>query len=259
MLPPSPPLDATTLAALRHLHRKIEASEESHPVAFDDVWKLVGYSRKDNAKRALKGPGIDGQFVSSHSRESSSGTTSAVKGPAPETIMMTVKCFKQFCLSNHNPRGRQIGLHYTQLEEESAALLADNVGLVDAANSFRAEVVSGQVTAAKRLQALAKKVDDLSSKTNQYVEARKEAEARFNQLDQRRKEWQTWLHENIAATEEAYSKAISGTKRKWSEMMESINAESETLAKIREIQDQTITTEYAAFEASVEAGCPGCP
>ena len=48
---------------VRNFHERIEASKDSHPVNFDDVWTLAGYSTKGNAKRCLKGPGIDGEII----------------------------------------------------------------------------------------------------------------------------------------------------------------------------------------------------
>ena len=49
----APPLADDVKMEVKRFHDRISASTESHPVNFDDVWALAGYSRKDSAKRAL--------------------------------------------------------------------------------------------------------------------------------------------------------------------------------------------------------------
>lgn len=61
----APPLADDVKMEVKRFHDRISASAAAgtrHPVNFDDVWALAGYSRKDSAKRALKGPGIDGEI-----------------------------------------------------------------------------------------------------------------------------------------------------------------------------------------------------
>ena len=59
----APPLADDVKMEVKRFHDRISASTDSHPVKFDDVWTLAGYSRKDSAKRALKGPGVDGEVL----------------------------------------------------------------------------------------------------------------------------------------------------------------------------------------------------
>lgn len=84
----APALPEAVKLEVRRFHESIQASTESHPVKFDDVWALAGYSRKDSAKRALKGPGIDGE-ISLHTPVEPNKSTPHNK----ETILMTVRGF----------------------------------------------------------------------------------------------------------------------------------------------------------------------
>ena len=90
----APPLADDVKMEVKRFHDRISASTESHPVNFDDVWALAGYSRKNNAKRALKGPGIDGEILLLNPELKSPGNKSTPQmGRPSETILMTVRGF----------------------------------------------------------------------------------------------------------------------------------------------------------------------
>lgn len=67
----APPLADDVKMEVKRFHDRISASTESHPVNFDDVWALAGYSRKNNAKRALRfagesrGPALTARYFCS--------------------------------------------------------------------------------------------------------------------------------------------------------------------------------------------------
>ena len=90
---------------VKRFHDRINASTDTHPVDFDDVWTLAGYSRKDSAKRA-------GEIILHTSVEVSPedcvNKIPPKRGPAPETILMTVRGFKHFCLMAPGKRGAQM-------------------------------------------------------------------------------------------------------------------------------------------------------
>ena len=123
---------------LKPFFEAIRDSEEQYPVNFDDVWHICGYSRKDVAKRALKGPGIDGEILLQVSRrpaEKSINNITPQKGRPAETILMTVRGFKHFCLMAPGERGAQIRDYFISLEEIAHAALqvADAVSRGDIA------------------------------------------------------------------------------------------------------------------------------
>lgn len=97
-------------------------------VPFELAWRLVGYTRKRNAKRALtqKGEGslglIEGEdyiFVDEYTptqvrvlaglgakNESRGLRATSVRGRPSEKIMMTPRCFGQFAMSVRTPQGQ---------------------------------------------------------------------------------------------------------------------------------------------------------
>jgi hypothetical protein len=95
--------------------------------------------------------------------------------------MMTVDGFKLFCMRAGTKRGEQICRYYISLEKENdmlkqqnAELVADNAGLVGAADAFRAEVASGNVSvtshsdaATARLSKIAEQVNTLATRSKE--------------------------------------------------------------------------------------------
>ena len=121
---------------IKKLFDAANSSTESHPINFDDAWRICGYTRGDNAKRALKGPGIDGEIISLKPEEGSRFNKNPPKrGPVPETILMTVRGFKHFCLKAPGALGAQVRDYYISLEEVANAAIA-----------VAQDVASGEVT-----------------------------------------------------------------------------------------------------------------
>lgn len=163
---------------VRNFHERIEASKDSHPVNFDDVWTLAGYSRRDNAKRALKGPGIDGKIIFLRPEEVSGLLHRSVelnysdpkRGPPPETILMTVGAFKLFCMRAPTEQGKQICEYYIEMEDIAREAL-----------KVAAAVASGDVTAPKAVTAAgAKRLRQFEDTINITAKKMKSYEAQRN-------------------------------------------------------------------------------
>jgi hypothetical protein len=89
-------------------------SDQEFPIDFDQAWPWIGYSRKDNAKRALQAcnfiPGIDLLF-----REGL-GTLDC---PHPEEhITMSIDCFKMWAMMAQTKRGREVRLYFLECERK---------------------------------------------------------------------------------------------------------------------------------------------
>jgi phage anti-repressor protein len=85
-------------------------STTDYPINLEDVFKMIGFANKSNAKRTLKNnftldedykitvlPRDDGKF-------------------SEETIMLNIDTFKSFCLLTKTPEGKQIRRYYVKLE-----------------------------------------------------------------------------------------------------------------------------------------------
>lgn len=131
--------DEEQMLAVKAMFDAVSNSTGSHPINFDDAWKLL-YSRKNNAKRALNGPGIDGEIIFVNPEKGKllkpeqvnnlPSTTSAdnkltpITKPASETIMMTVNAFKHFCLKAPGTLGAQVREYFISLEAIAKAAIA---------------------------------------------------------------------------------------------------------------------------------------
>jgi len=97
-------------------------------IDFDNVWKWLGFSRKDNAKRLLEkfftkdidyqvskaAPSIGGAaFEESKSPSRNLGGAGINK----EQIMLTINTFKKFCLKSETKKADEVHDYYIKLEE----------------------------------------------------------------------------------------------------------------------------------------------
>ncbi len=99
----------------------IAESQDEYPADFDDVWVWIGYSRKDNAKTKLVK-----DFV-----EDMDYRLLNIQKPVPQggyvteqKIYLTVDCFKHFCVMAGTPEGKQVRLHYFEIEKKFKAAQA---------------------------------------------------------------------------------------------------------------------------------------
>ena len=87
-------------------------SESRFPIKFDDAWEWIGYSRKNNAKRALLSCGFEegiDLLIEEQSIESQFGTPE-------EYITITVDCFKMWAMMAATEKGRQARLYFLECE-----------------------------------------------------------------------------------------------------------------------------------------------
>ena len=85
----------------------------------DDVWKWIGFSQKSKAKTLLEKYFIvdkDYKVLLSRTGEQTDGGRG---GHNKETIMLTVRTLKLFCLKAGTKKAEQIHEYYIKLEETS--------------------------------------------------------------------------------------------------------------------------------------------
>ena len=92
-------------------------------VDFDNVWKTVEFTRRDNAKRILVKhftEHIDYKNIAPHFGGASFGVVINEKkihgGQNKETILLTVDCFKNFCMLAATPKAKVIRSYYVKME-----------------------------------------------------------------------------------------------------------------------------------------------
>ena len=189
----APPLADDVKMEVKRFHDRISASTAAgtrHPVNFDDVWALAGYSTKGNAKRALKGPGIDGEIIFiTNDKVSNCNKSTSKRGPAPETILMTVRGFKHFCLMAPGERGAQIRDYYISLEHIAYAALDVAQGVANGDVAVTATTAGGLkrlrkfedtlAITTKKLRSFETQRDDDIAQINHYNDmARRRADER---------------------------------------------------------------------------------
>jgi hypothetical protein len=89
-------------------------SKKDFVINLDDIWKWVGFSRKDHAKRLLEKyffENIDYKIFSPQSGEKST------KGRPEEQILLTINTFKKFCMKAGTQKSDEIHDCYIKLEE----------------------------------------------------------------------------------------------------------------------------------------------
>jgi hypothetical protein len=102
-------------------------SKKDFIIDFDNVWKWLGFTRKDNAKRLLeKNLVIDIDYIVQKAAPPKGGaafdTNSTQKnlggaGINKENIMLTINTFKKFCLKAGTKKADEVHDYYIKLEE----------------------------------------------------------------------------------------------------------------------------------------------
>ena len=89
-----------------------EKAGEPFPVDFANVWGLLGYSRKDNAIRALRHYCTEGvDFVVSLFNEENS------EGRPSQTFRLSIDAFKSFCMVADTGEGREVREYFIEIEK----------------------------------------------------------------------------------------------------------------------------------------------
>lgn len=98
-----------------YLYLQHGADSTKFVVVFDDVWKNVGFTRRRNAKRFLKRHFTENEnYVISFPKEEL--LHGKVGGRPKETILLTVDCFKCFCVIASTPKAKTFRSYYTKME-----------------------------------------------------------------------------------------------------------------------------------------------
>jgi hypothetical protein len=106
-------------------------SDRDFIIEFDKVWKWLGFTRKDNAKRVLEKHfvlDIDYKIVLLQVEEHKNGDfiflnleenkyKKETRGRKEETIMLTVNTFKKFCLKAGTKKADEVHDYYIKLEQ----------------------------------------------------------------------------------------------------------------------------------------------
>jgi len=104
----------------------IAQSQEMFPVDFEQAREWIGYSTKGNGKRKLIKAGFiegvdyvtrTGVFIQNDKKPPECDKS----GRPEEAIYLTVDCFKQFCMMAQTARGREVRLHYLEIERKFKA------------------------------------------------------------------------------------------------------------------------------------------
>lgn len=75
------------------LAQQLIDSESRFPVSFNLAWQWIGYTRKDNAKRAL----LEAGFIENQDLLiTEEPTTTGIQANLNENIFLTVECFKMW-------------------------------------------------------------------------------------------------------------------------------------------------------------------
>jgi hypothetical protein len=114
--------------ASHYLYLEYGTDNTKFVVDFDDVWKNVDFTRRGNAKRILVNNFIendnykvsilrseDCEKAASPEREAAFRNMGG-SGHNKETIMLTVDCFKNFCMIASTPKAKVIRSYYIKME-----------------------------------------------------------------------------------------------------------------------------------------------
>jgi phage anti-repressor protein len=112
-----------TLAIQEIIKSQVESTNQ-FPVDFDEYWQWLGYSRKNNAKRAF----IDSDFQEGfdycllfNEQSDNHSTLSAQEKSVlsiRENIYLTVDCAKSFAMMSRTAKGKEIRKWYLEIEKE---------------------------------------------------------------------------------------------------------------------------------------------
>lgn len=111
---------------LFELNYKIYTSTKNNPEEFivdlDEVYKWVGFSRKDNAKTLLESKNADKKNLFEINKDYIIKKVFLAKqenldGRPSNKILLTIKCFKKYCLKASTQQSDKIYDYYIKMEE----------------------------------------------------------------------------------------------------------------------------------------------
>jgi phage anti-repressor protein len=159
------------LNKLKDTFEKILYDENEFCVDFDAAWQWIGYSRKDVAKRTLVKDFVEG--IDYHLHNIAEVVRPQGGGSQPEKIMLTIDCFKQFCMMAGTAQGKQVRLYFLECEKrlkqiKQGHVVFDNEGLQAIGSKLDRIEQDGQLTlkelsgVKERLQRIEDKQDPLA-------------------------------------------------------------------------------------------------
>ena len=89
-------------------------------ISLDDIYKWIGFTRKDSAKSVLLRHfenNIDYIIKNFQRSPDVLASSQSSRGPLPEKILLTVDCFKTFCLISATSKSKQIYNYYIKMEK----------------------------------------------------------------------------------------------------------------------------------------------
>ena len=99
-------------------------SDEEFPIDFDDAWRWIEYSSKQKGEENLTTKFDEGVDYIEPSKDdtSNSSLNYSVKrkkgGNNRKIILLTVECFKQFCMTAGTPKGREVRRYFLKCEAD---------------------------------------------------------------------------------------------------------------------------------------------
>lgn len=108
----------------------IAASTDPFPVDFDQAWQWIGYTRKDTAKDALLRQFAIPEDFTSFPVETGNG------GRPSERIMLTVECFKSFCMMAGTEQGKKVRAYFIECERKLKQAIEQPTTAIEWARAF---------------------------------------------------------------------------------------------------------------------------
>ena len=101
-----------------YLYLQYGADNTKFVIDFDDVWKNVDFAQKASAKRLLVKHFVDNidYKIGALLKCRASNEKDLGGGQNKETIMLTVECFKNFCMIASTPKSKIIRSYYIKME-----------------------------------------------------------------------------------------------------------------------------------------------
>ena len=103
-------------------------STDDYPINLEDVFPMIGFANKENAKRTLKNNFTENEDYKKllvHTDEQKNGENRG--GHNKETVMLNVDTFKNLCMLAKTDQGKKIRKYYVKLENVYNELVKDEI------------------------------------------------------------------------------------------------------------------------------------
>lgn len=107
-----------------NIYKKFKNNKNDFIVNFDDVYKYLGYTRKDNAKALLIKDFIENKDYIIE-KQVSLKIQGNLGGRPIDNIMLNIQCFKEFCLLAGTQESKKIYNYYIIIEESIMEYIED--------------------------------------------------------------------------------------------------------------------------------------